>query len=76
MADYKFYLDYIHHVDDETKKEILEEENAIRDSYENRLAELRDNHNLEIENLRKQAQKDKADLKAEMTSAAAKSKKK
>lgn len=75
MAEYKVYLDYIHHVDDQTQSEILDKENAIRDSYENQLAELKENYKTEIDNLKKEYDSSAADVNKKINEFVAKVKK-
>lgn len=66
MANYRDYLDYLHHIDDEAEKEILEKENAIKDSYENQLAKLKEKHKAELVDLKKQHDQEVADFKGKV----------
>ena len=66
MANYRDYLDYIRHVDDEAEKEILDKENAIKDSYENQLAKLKEKHKAELVDQKKQHDQEVADFKGKM----------
>lgn len=60
MANYQFYLDYIQHVEDETRKGIDDKEKALKESFKKQLAELKQHHIDELDNLKRKHEEELA----------------